>query len=95
MFSEKAVNRSRTTGTAFAVCCLLCRFPLFGLFQHIESSSSKTHADMLAIHLSVFPMPAEVANKTNIIFQNATLGGEELYPVVLTQPEGKQRNLIC
>jgi len=42
---------------------------------------------MLAIHLSVFPMSAEVANQTNIIFQNATLGGKELNSVVLTQPE--------
>lgn len=30
-------------------------------------------------------MSAEVANQTNIIFQNATLGGKELNPAVLTQ----------
>lgn len=46
---------------------------------------SRAHAEMLAIHLSIFLMSAEVANETNIIFQNATSGGKELYPVVLIQ----------
>jgi len=48
---------------------------------------SRAHAEVLAIHLSIFPVSDEVANQTNIIFQNATLSDKELNPVVLTQPE--------
>lgn len=33
---------------------------------------SEAHAEMSVIHLSIFPMSAEGANQTNIIFQNAT-----------------------
>lgn len=36
-------------------------------------------------------MSAEVANKTNIIFQNATLGGKELNSLALSQPGGKKK----
>lgn len=50
---------------------------------------SRAHAEMLAIHLSIFPMSAVVVNQTNVIFQNATFGGKELYPVVLIQTEKK------
>lgn len=46
---------------------------------------SRADAEMLAIHLSIFPVSAEVANQTNIIFQNATSGGKELNPVALSQ----------
>lgn len=38
-------------------------------------------------------MSAEVANETKIIFQNATSGGKELYPVVLIQT--KKNTFVC
>lgn len=49
---------------------------------------------MLAIHLGIFPLSAEAANQTNIIFQNATLGGKELNTIVLSQPGKKAQPQI-
>lgn len=50
---------------------------------------SWAHAEMLAIHLGIFPLSAEVANQTNIVFQNATLGVRGVNPKSIFSQEKK------
>lgn len=66
-----------------ASCCLGC----FSILHHPVQSSCRNVCNSS----QCFPVSVEVANQTNIIFQNATLGGKELNPVVLTQPKKKKR----